>query len=140
MELSKLMVSTKSAWMDFAGLKGFSVEVANLSKIELTAMRKRNIVREFDKKLRIWSETVDDEKFVKDFAKHTIKNWKGLTLANLEQLILIDADGQDLDLELEYSQANAELLLNNSVDFDNWLNEVVFDLNNFRSRAEGTSV
>jgi hypothetical protein len=140
MDLNKLMVSTKSAWIEYPGKKGFSVEVANLSKVELNAMRKRNTIREFEKKLRMWTEVVDDDKFLTDFSKATIKNWKGLKLKYLETLILIDPQGADLESELPYSQENAELLLNNSVEFDNWLNEVVFDLNNFRSGTAGGSV
>ena len=34
MDLKKLMVDTKSAWIDFPGLTGFSVEVVNLSRKE----------------------------------------------------------------------------------------------------------
>ena len=38
MELKKLMVDSKAVWIDFPGLSGFSVEVANLSRKELTAL------------------------------------------------------------------------------------------------------
>ena len=41
MELKKLMVDSKSAWIDFPGLEGFSVEVVNLSRKELTGIRKK---------------------------------------------------------------------------------------------------
>jgi hypothetical protein len=33
---------------------------------------------------------------------------------------------------MEYTSENAEVLVENSAEFDNWLNEVVFDLENFR--------
>ena len=35
---------------------------------------------------------------------------------------------------MNYSTDNAEVLVENSTEFDNWLNEVVFDLENFRSK------
>lgn len=139
MDLKKLMINTKSAWIDFSGLKGFSVEVANLSRKELTALRKRCTTNKFDRKLRINVETIDDDKFASEFATATIKNWKGLTLYHLERLILIDVSDQDPDAELEYSEDNAELLVTGSIEFDTWLNEVVFDLDNFRSEPKGTS-
>ena len=41
MDLKKLMVDTKAVWIDFPGLKGFEVEVANLSRKELTGLRKK---------------------------------------------------------------------------------------------------
>ena len=34
------MVDTKAVWVDFPGLTGFTVEVANLSRKELTKIRK----------------------------------------------------------------------------------------------------
>ena len=46
---------------------------------------------------------------------------------------MIDTDGQDLTKELEYSIENAETLVSSSTEFDTWLNEVVFDLDNFRN-------
>ena len=45
MELKNLMVDSKSAWVDFPGLDGFSVEVVNLSRKELTNLRKRCTVQ-----------------------------------------------------------------------------------------------
>ena len=42
--------------------------------------------------------------------------------------------------ELDYDQEQAEVLISNSTEFDNWINEVVFDLANFRRGADGSSV
>ena len=137
MELKKLMVDTKSAWIDFAGLPGFSVEVANLSRKELTSLRKRCTTQKFDRKTRQLVEDLDEDKFVAEFAEASIKNWKGLTVEHLETLILINTDDQDPETEIEYSKENAEVLVTNSTEFDTWLNEVVFDLDNFRSGREG---
>lgn len=139
MELKKLMVDSKSVWLDFPGLPGFSVEVANLSRKELTNLRKRCTTSKFDRKTRQLTENLDDDKFVSEFSKATIRNWKGLTISHLETLILIDTDGQDPEKEVEYSDENAEVLVTNSSEFDTWLNEVVFDLGNFRSEPKRTS-
>ena len=123
MDLKKLMVDSKSTWIDFPGLDGFSVEVTNLSRKELTSLRKRCTVQKFDRKTRAITETLDEDKFVEDFARSTIKGWKG----------------QDPDAKIEYSGDNAEVLVTNSSEFDTWLNEVVFDLDNFRGGAERKS-
>lgn len=133
MDLKKLMVDSKSAWVDFPGLDGFSVEVVNLSRKELTNLRKRCTAQKFDRKTRQLMETIDEEKFVKEFTAATVKNWKGLKLEHLETLLLIDTEGQDPNGEVEYSLDNAETLVSSSTEFDTWLNEVVFDLDNFRS-------
>ena len=133
MQLKELMIDTKSAWVDFPGLKGFSVEVVNLSRKELTNLRKSCITTRFDRKTRQPVEDLDEDKFVSKFSEATIKNWKGLTLENLETLILIDTTGKDMSEELDYSVDNAEILVSSSTEFDSWLNEIVFDLGNFRS-------
>ena len=139
MELKKLMVDSKSVWMDFPGLDGFSVEVVNLSRKELTNLRKRCTIQKFDRKTRMLQEDLNEERFVTEFSKGTIKNWKGLTLDHLETLILIDKGEKDPNEEVPYSEENAEVLVSNSTEFDTWLNEVVFDLDNFRSTTEGRS-
>ena len=137
MDLKKLMVDTKSAWIDFPGLKGFEVEVANLSRKELTGLRKKCTSTKFDRKTRQALEVLDEEKFVTEFTNAVVKNWKGLTLEHLETLILVDISGEDASKELEFSKDNAETLVSSSTEFDTWLNEVVFDLDNFRTGSKG---
>ena len=137
MDLKKLMVDTKNVWVDFPGLPGFEVEVANLSRKELTGLRKKCTTTKFDRKTRQAVESLDEDKFVVEFTNAVIKNWKGLTLEHLETLLLVDIDGQDASKELEYSQDNAETLVSSSTEFDTWLNEVVFDLDNFRTGSKG---
>ena len=133
------MVDTKNVWVDFPGLPGFEVEVANLSRKELTGLRKKCTTTKFDRKTRQAVEKLDEEKFVVEFTHGVVKNWKGLTLAHLETLLLIETEGQDLSKELEYTDENAETLVSSSTEFDTWLNEVVFDLENFRSKPKGTT-
>ena len=139
MELKKLMVDSKSVWIDFPGLTGFEVEVANLSRKELTNLRKRCTTQKFDRKTRQLVETLDEERFVTEFADSSIRNWKGLTVEHLETLLLIDTENQDPSAEVEYNKENAEVLVTNSSEFDTWLNEVVFDLENFRGKPKGKS-
>jgi hypothetical protein len=38
--------------------------------------------------------------------------------------------------ELPYTAENAEVLVSSSTEFDTWLNEVVFDLENFRNQPK----
>jgi len=137
MELKNLLVDTKTTWVEFPGLEGFEVELANLSRKELVALRKKCTQNKFNRKTRGFEEILDDDKFVKEFTDATVKNWKGLKLIYLEDLLLVDLKGQDVESELEYSKTNSESLVENSSEFDNWLNEVVFDLENFRSEVKG---
>lgn len=133
MELKSLLVDSKTTWVEFPGLDGFEVELANLSRKELVALRKKCTQQKFNRKTRAFEETLDDDKFVKEFTQATVKGWKGLQLGFLEDLLLVDLKGQDVTKELDYNEENALLLVENSSEFDNWLNEVVFDLENFRT-------
>ena len=136
MQLKNLIIDSKSAWVDFAGLPGFSVEVVNLSRKELQGLRKKCVTQKLDRKTRMMEEVLDEEKFVECFTASTIKNWKGLTLEHLETLLLVDTNNKDMSQEVEYSDENAQILVSQSSEFDTWLNEVVFDLDNFRTGAE----
>ena len=134
MELKSLLVDSKTTWVEFPGLDGFEVELANLSPKELMNLRKRCTQNKFNRKTRQFEETLDDDKFVIEFTKATVKGWKGLKLKYLEDMILVDLKGQDSDADLDYTEENAQVLVENSTEFDNWLNEVVFDLENFRTQ------
>lgn len=132
MNLSELMVDTKSAWVEYPAYSGFEVELVNLSRPELTALRKRCVTTKFDKKTRQPLEELNEDKFISEFTKATIKDWKGFKLKYLEDFVLVDLSKVDKESELPYSQENAELLIKNSTEFDTWVNETVFDLANFR--------
>ena len=137
MELKALLVDSKTTWVEFPGLDGFEVELANLSRKELTSLRKKCTTNKFNRKTRQFEDELNDEKFVEEFTKSTVKNWKGLKLEFLQDLLLVDLEGQDATKEMEFSEANAQVLVENSSEFDNWFNEVVFDLENFRTKIKG---
>jgi hypothetical protein len=138
--LKNLMVDTKSAWIEYPGLRGFEVEVASIPRAQLIKLRKACMINKFDRKSKQPIETLDEEKYVSEFTKAAIKNWKGLTLEKLEQLMLIDMGKQKPDTEIPFSIEDAEMLVSNSGDFDSWLTEAVFDLENFRSAGAGGTV
>ena len=130
-------MDSKTTWVEFPGLENFEVELANLSRKELVSLRKKCTTNKFNRKTRAFEESLDDDKFVKEFTSSTVKGWKGLQLGYLEDLLLVDLKGQDVTKELDYNEENALLLVENSSEFDNWLNEVVFDLENFRTNFKG---
>lgn len=140
MKLQDLMVDTKTAWIEFPGCPGFEVQVANLSRKELIALRKRCVHTKFDRKTRQPEEVLNEEKFIREFSEATIKNWRGLKLKYLEDLLLVDLGSNDPDTILPYDADQAEILVQNSTEFDTWVNEVVFDLANFRRGANRTAV
>ena len=140
MDLKSLLVDSKTTWVEFPGLIGFEVELANLSRKELTNLRKKCTINKFNRKTRQFEDELNDEKFILEFTRATVKNWKGFKLEYLHDLLLVDLKGQDEKAEMEFSEENAQSLVENSTEFDNWLNEVVFDLENFRSHEQGKTV
>ena len=79
MELKNLLVDVKTTWVEFPGLDEFEVELANLSRKELVALRKRCTQNKFNRKTRQFEEQLDDDKFVIHFTEATVKGWKGLS-------------------------------------------------------------
>lgn len=140
MNLSELMVDTKTVWVEYPAYSGFEVELVALARPELTALRKRCVVTKFDKKTRQPVEELNEEKFIAEFTKATIKNWKGFKLKYLEDFMLVDLSNVDVEQELPYTEDNAKLLISNSTEFDTWVNEMVFDLDTFRTGAKRAPV
>ena len=136
MELKSLLVDSKTTWVEFPGLDNFEVELANLSRKELIALRKRCTTNKFNRKTRAFEESLDDDKFVTEFTDATVKSWKGLKLKYLEDLVLVELGNNEPNSLLPYTDENAQQLVENSNEFDNWLNEVVFDLVHFRSAEQ----
>jgi hypothetical protein len=134
------MVDTKSAWVEYPGLRGFEVEIANLSRPELIKLRKGCMFTKMDRKTRQPVEELDEEKFVEKFTGATVKNWKGFKVKHLETLLLADISGQDPEKDIPFTIEDARDLVSNSAEFDTWLNEAVFDLENFRSERDTAAV
>ena len=62
MELKSLIVDSKTTWVEFPGLDGFEVELANLSRKELVNLRKRCVQNKFNRKTRAFEESLDENK------------------------------------------------------------------------------
>jgi hypothetical protein len=140
MNLSDLVVDTKSAWFEYPGYDGFEVHLAALSRGELTALRKRCIQTKFDKTTRKPVEELNEDKFVAEFSKSVIIDWKGFKVKYVEDFVLADTSKLDPEDTIPFNNDNAKLLLSSSSEFDSWVNEMVFDLETFRTRAKGADV
>ena len=68
---------------------------------------------------------------VNQYSAAIIKGWTGLKYKYLEEFLLVDVSQLNLEDELEYTQDNAELLMKNSGDFDQWVTDTIGDLENF---------
>lgn len=134
------MVDSKTAWVSYPEFEGFEIEVACLARQELISLRKSCMYQKFDRKTHTKMEELDEPKFINEFTQATVKNWKGLKYKYLESLIPVDLKNVNIEEEMPYSHEDAVVLVQNSSDFDTWLNDTVFDLDNFRTKPEGTTV
>ena len=129
--LASLMTPSKTVTVDFPGYDGMSVDLTYLAREELLKLRKRCLTTKFNKKTHQPEEEINDEKFLTEYTKAVIKGWKGLKIKYLQKMVLIDSSSMDDEAELPYTQENAELLMQNSNGFDQWVTEVTQDLENF---------
>jgi len=129
--LATLMTPSKTITMDYAGIDGFTVQVTYLAREELLKLRNKCLKQKFNKKTRQFEDELDEDRFLTEYVRGVIKGWSGLKYKNLGELLLVDVSSQKPEDELPYSQENAELLMKNSIDFDQWITETVGELENF---------
>ena len=124
--LKSLMTSSKTV-----SIEGFVVDLTYLSREELLKLRNRCVKQVLNKKTRAFEEKLDEDLFLQEYVASIIKGWNGLKYKYLEEFLLVDISGQDPEKNLDYSAENAELLMKNSADFDQWVTDTVGDLENF---------
>jgi len=129
--LASLMTPSKTVSIEFPGCPGMTVDLCYLAREELLKLRKKCLTTKFDKRTRQPEEILDDDRFLHEYVKAVIKNWKGFKYSYLEELLLVDISQQDPNADLDFTQENAELLMKNSGTFDTWVTETVGDLENF---------
>lgn len=129
--LQSLLTPSKTVEVDFPDMEGFKVSIAFLSREELLKLRKSCITTKFDRKSRQPIEEMNDELFLKNYVSSVVKGWTGLKFKFLQELMLIETDGINLEDELEYSEENALVLMKNSAEFDGLITDVTSDLSNF---------
>ena len=135
--LSNIKQETKSAWIPFPGIRGFEVHVGAMSREYLRKIRKEAEITKMDPMARTPVKELDDDIFAEKFAEKAILGWKGLTYRGLSDLMLINEDAiEDLDEEVPFSTEDAIVLMKESQGFDSWLNQQVFNLQNFRGKSK----
>lgn len=133
MELKKLLVEHRETWVSYPDIEGFEVLLSHLSRKDMVKMRNACTNQMWDRKARGMVEKLNEDLFIESFCKSVVKGWKGLKLKDVSGLILMDIKDQDPEQEVNFSLDNAQLLLENSVEFDSWVNDVVYDIANFRN-------
>jgi hypothetical protein len=129
--LKSLLTPSKTVSIDYPGYDGFSVDLTYLAREELVKLRNKCVKQVLNKKTRAFEDKLDEDLFMIEYVSSIIKGWKGLKFKYLEEFLLVDVSGQDPEQELGFTHENAELLMKNSGDFDQWVTDTVGDLENF---------
>jgi hypothetical protein len=134
--LSDLLTPSKTATIDFPGYDGFKVNLTYLAREEMLKLRKKAVTTKINRRTRQPEEELNEEIFLKEYCKAVIKGWSGLKMKHLVQIIPVDEEKlTDMEATLPYSLENAQILMENSNDFDAWLTETVGDLANFTTTS-----
>lgn len=132
MKLKDLLVDTKTVWVDFEGVDGFSVELAYIPRTEMTKIVKDCQTTKMSRSTRQLETELNQEKFLSTFVERAIKGWKGLTLETLSEFVPIQYEEEDAKKELDFDLDNAVFLIKQSQLFDDWVNEKINDIDTFR--------
>ena len=136
MDLSTLIVPISKTTIEYPGYLGFEVDLAYLTKDELMKLRDKCTTQKLDRKSRKMQEEVDPDLFQEVYINAIIKGWKGLKYKYLRSMIPVDLSSiEDEEDCLEYSESNAQLIMKNGVDFDNWVTSVLDDVENFTKNS-----
>ena len=119
MELSSLLVQEKTIQVEYPDpeMEGFIVEVSYVGREILKKIRNKCLVTKFDRKTHKATEEVDDKLFLKLYVQKVIKGWKGLKMTYLQDLLPVDISSSKPEDELEYTEDNALVLMQNSTTF-----------------------
>lgn len=135
MKLSDIVVDTKSVWVDFEGVPGFKVEINYIPRTEMSAMIKGCQKSEYNKKLKSVEMKLDEDKFIRKLVEKAINNWKGLTPAKVnEHFVPVNVTPENADQDMEFDVDSAIVLIKESSEFDDWLNEKISDIDSFRTK------
>ena len=123
----------------------FLVHLRYTGKTQLQDMVKECTVTRFDMKARKDVENIDEVKFKKLIATKVIVGWDGLTIDVLKNIVLLDeeaiaAAGMTKDSLVEASFENKMMLLDNSMEFDRWVNDIIHDIKKFRDEEHAKEV
>lgn len=132
--LKDIALDTKQITVAYPGLPHFKLKVnyvsRKLSKKILEAAQETQFVNGIAVKVQ------NDDKFAEEFVKVAIEGWEGLTVADVEKLMLIEVPENRLDDKVDFSIDNAMMLVRNSSAFETWMNSTVFHLDTFRDSKQ----
>lgn len=134
--LKSLIAKDRAIEVEYPDIDGFLIQLNYVNRDQLTKIRNRSLITKFNKLNRQREETVDDEKFLSEYANAAIKGWSGLKYKELGKLFPVDIDDEDPESEVDYNEDNALTLLRESVNFDQFVTDCMGNLELFEKEAK----
>lgn len=128
--LKDIAIETRQIEVAYPGMPNFKVKLNFVSRKATRKMVEDSMVDKWENGML--TKRQDDDKFLEVFVTRTIAGWSGLTIGDVEKIMLIETDN-DPETPVEFSIDNAMMLVRHSPSFDSWINETVFQLDTFRS-------
>lgn len=132
--LKDIVLETKQIETTYPGMDHFKIKLNYIPRAKTREMMDASMKTEWVNGMAI--QVKDEDKLLQVFVETAIAGWQGLTLADVEKLLLIEADA-DPSTPVDFSVDNAMMLVRNSASFDTWVNSMVYNLDTFRTAKQG---
>lgn len=112
--------------------------VAYASKHVLQQIREECKESFFNTRTRQPEERLNEDKMRKAYSRLIIRGWRGMSLAKLQQIVpgvVPDREGISPEIEVPYEEELAAVLIQYSIEFENWVIDVATNVSNFSSVA-----
>jgi hypothetical protein len=113
-------------------------QVAYASKHVLQQIREECKESVFNPRTRQPEERLNEDKMRRSYARLIIHGWRGLTLSKLQRIVpgvVPDREGVDPETEIRYDEDLAAVLIQYSIEFENWVIDTATNVENFTTVA-----
>lgn len=128
--LKDLVLEAKQIEVAYPGMDNFKITLNWIPRRKAKEILDKSMKTEWVNGMAI--QVKDDELFLKVFVETALAGWTGLTINDLEKLLLIETDHAP-ETVVDFSIDNAMMLVKNSAAFDTWINNTVFNFDQFRT-------
>jgi hypothetical protein len=139
LQLSQLLDKSRTregVWVQYQNTD-FYVKVAYYGKPQMQRIFEEAKTTRLNMRTLREEEEMDRPKFRRLYANQVIKEWKGLTIAVLRQLVVVQVNSELPDqTDIPCTAENREMLLENSLEFDQWLSGVTQRVDTFNEQKK----
>jgi len=130
-DIKSLVKTTEtSRAFEYPGIEGFIVTLVYLGRSKMRSINNKCTVSRFKGNRQF--QTVDEAMMAKELSTAAVTGWDGLKVKHMKLLMPVQL-GDTLKAEdlVKYTEENAELLMEHSIDFGNWVEDIILDIQRF---------